>query len=95
MLIWGTRWSAFTLGQLSYACSHCRKTTIHSAIARKGKFTLFFMPLFPISKQYLISCNLCGLRLKAVNDLRSQLEQLEQTGHLPNAQGTAPSKSGG
>jgi DNA-directed RNA polymerase subunit RPC12/RpoP len=88
MLIWGTRWSSVTLGQLSYACSQCGKTTVHTAAVRKGKFTLFFIPLFPISKQYVISCNLCGLRLKAVDNLRTQLEGLEQTGKLPGAQHT-------
>jgi hypothetical protein len=50
MLIWGTRWSTTTPGQLPYNCSHCRKTTMYSAIVRKGKFTLFFIPLFPIGK---------------------------------------------
>jgi zinc-ribbon family len=88
MLIWGTRWSTVTLGQLSYLCSQCGKTTVHSAVIRKGKFTLFFIPIFPIRKQYLISCNLCGLRLKAVDDLRAQLVGLEQTGKLPGAQQT-------
>jgi hypothetical protein len=86
MLIWGTRWSTTTPGQLPYNCSHCRKTTMYSAIVRKGKFTLFFIPLFPIGKQYQIACNLCGLRLKAVDNLRTQLEVWEKTGRFPEAQ---------
>ena len=95
MLIWGIRWFATTLGQLSRMCSHCGKTTVHSAIVRKGKFTLFFIPLFPIGKQYLISCNLCGLRLKAVENLRAQLEVWDKTGTFPAPQnvGTLSSHS--
>jgi transcription elongation factor Elf1 len=93
MLIWGTRWSAITLGQLAYTCSRCGKTTVHSAIIRKGKFTLFFIPIFPIGKQYLIACNLCGLRLKAVDNLRTQLEQWKQTGKFPEAQQVSASAS--
>jgi len=86
MLIWGIRWFTTTLGQLSYSCSHCQKTTVYSAIIRRGKFTLFFIPIFPIGRQYLIVCNLCGLRLKAVDNLRAQLEAWEKTGKFPEAQ---------
>jgi transcription elongation factor Elf1 len=93
MLIWGIRWFATTLGQLSYNCSHCGKTTVHSAIIRTGKFTLFFIPLFPIGKQYLIACNLCGLRLKAVDNLRAQLEVWGKTGKFPATQGATISAS--
>ena len=93
MLIWGIRWIAITLGQLSYSCSHCQKTTVHSAIIRKGRFTLFFIPIFPIGKQYLIVCNLCGLRLKAVGNLQAQLEVWEKTGKFPEPQKVGASVS--
>ena len=86
MLIWGIRWFTTTLGQLLYPCSQCGKKTVHTAIVRKGRFTLFFIPIFPIGKQYQILCNLCGLRLKAVDNLRAQLEVWEKTGRLPDAQ---------
>jgi hypothetical protein len=59
---------------------------MHTAIVRKGRFTLFFIPLFPIGKRYQIVCNLCGLRLKAVDNLRAQLEVWEKTGRFPDAQ---------
>jgi len=86
MLIWGIRWFTTTLGQLLYPCSQCGKKTVHTAIVRKGRFTLFFIPIFPIGKQYQILCNLCGLRLKAVDNLRAQLEVWEKTGRFPDAQ---------
>jgi hypothetical protein len=86
MLIWGIRWFTTVLGQLLYACTHCQKSTMHTATVRKGRFTLFFIPIFPIGKQYLITCNLCGLRLKAVDNLRAQLETWEKTGRLPEPQ---------
>ena len=86
MLIWGIRWFTTTLGQLLYPCSQCGKKTVHSALVRKGRFTLFFIPLFPIGKKYLIACNLCGLRLRAVDNLRNQLEIWEKTGRFPDPQ---------
>ena len=90
MIIWGIRWTAVILGQLLYACSHCQKQTMHSAIVRKGKFTLFFIPIFPVGRQYMISCNLCGLRLRAVGNLEAQLQQWEKTGQFPSGGTPAP-----
>lgn len=78
MIIWGIRWFAKTLGQLLYGCSNCGKKTVHSAVVQKGWFTLFFIPLIPIGKKYVIVCNLCGLRLKAVDNLKGQLEVWER-----------------
>ena len=86
MIIWGIRWFAKTLGQLLYGCSNCGKKTVHSAVVQKGWFTLFFIPLIPIGKKYVIVCNLCGLRLKAVDNLRNQLETWEKTGRFPDPQ---------
>ena len=86
MLIWGIRWFTTTLGQLLYPCSQCGKKTVHSAVVQKGWFTLFFIPLIPIGKKYVIVCNLCGLRLKAVDNLRNQLETWEKTGRFPDPQ---------
>jgi zinc-ribbon family len=84
MLIWGIRWFTTVLGQLLYVCSHCQKSTMHTATVRKGRFTLFFIPIIPIGKQYLITCNLCGLRLKAVDNLRAQLETWEKPENFQN-----------
>ncbi len=89
MLIFGTRWAAVVLGQITYSCSHCQRQTVHSAIVRTGKCTLFFIPLFPISKKYLISCNVCGLRLQAVDNLLGQLKDWERTGQLSSAASAA------
>jgi zinc-ribbon family len=89
MLILGTRWKAVTIGQLLYACSHCRKQTMHSTVVRRGKFTLFFIPLFPVGRKYFIVCNLCGLRLQATSDLLAQLQLWEKTGQFPSAESLA------
>jgi hypothetical protein len=80
MLIWGIRWKTVPLGQLAYNCSHCGRATIHSAFVAKGKVTIFFIPLIPIGVKYMMVCNLCGLRLKAIGDLKEQLKGLERTG---------------
>ena len=91
-VIFGRRWKETTLGQISYSCSHCAKTTFHSAIVRKGRFTLFFIPVIPLSTRYIIKCNMCGLKLKPVGTLHQQIVTWHRTGKFPAAvqQGAAP-----
>jgi hypothetical protein len=83
MLIWGFRWTSVVLGQLTFACSHCARSIVHTGLVQKGMFTLFFIPIFPVGKKYLIVCNLCGLRRQASGDLQEQLKQWQQTGQFP------------
>jgi len=87
--IWGSRRTTKPLGQIEYSCSKCRKTAVHTANVVTGKFTFFFVPIFTLRKQYLIVCNLCGLRLKAVDNLLAQLQAWEKTGRLPPAKSPA------
>jgi hypothetical protein len=89
MLIFGTRWTLVVLGQLLCACSNCQRDTVHSAMVNKGKFTLFFIPLFPIGRKFLIACNVCGLRRQAVGTLFIQLQQWEKTGLFPSVESLA------
>jgi hypothetical protein len=59
---------------------------MHSAIVSKGKFTLFWIPIFPIGRKYLVQCNVCGLRRNAVANLYLQLQQWDKTGQFPSAE---------
>jgi len=81
-IIWGRRWKTIPLGQLAYPCSHCGGSTF-TAVVEKGFITLFFVPLIPIGRRYMIGCNVCGLRLRAVAQLQEQLKELERTRQLP------------
>jgi hypothetical protein len=82
MLIWGVRWKTVPLGQVAYHCSNCVRSTVHTALVERGKITVFFIPMIPIGTRYMIVCNLCGLRLKAVANLKEQLQELERTGEV-------------
>jgi hypothetical protein len=62
---------------------------MHSAMVNKGKFTLFFIPIFPIGRKDLIACNVCGLRRQAVGTLFLQLQQWEKTGDFPSPEAIA------
>jgi zinc-ribbon family len=89
MLIWGTRWVTVVLGQFIRQCSNCPGSA-QSGVVRKGKFTLFFIPIFPIGKDYLLVCNVCGLRLRAVGSLLEELKQMDQPQACKNCGSALP-----
>jgi hypothetical protein len=93
MLIWGFRWKAFSFRQIAYSCSRCGRSTVHTAIVERGRLTIFFIPVIPIGSRYGIICNLCGLRLRAVGDLKEQLQGLERTGQLDTRTGPIADKT--
>ncbi|MCL1915021.1 MAG: zinc ribbon domain-containing protein [Eubacteriaceae bacterium] len=43
-----------------FACSQCGNTDFYDLIRVRKWFTLFFVPIFPISTQYWASCPHCG-----------------------------------
>ncbi|MBN1483645.1 MAG: zinc ribbon domain-containing protein [Chloroflexia bacterium] len=49
------------LGQQTRYCTRCEKETAHTAIQQQQWFTLFFIPVIPLSgKKVVDRCNLCG-----------------------------------
>lgn len=49
------------LGQHIRLCLHCQREAFHSIRQQQRWFTLFFVPVFPISgKETLDRCNVCG-----------------------------------
>ncbi len=60
-IIFGTRYRVKQLGQDMQACLRCGRETVHTTLTRQMWFTLFFIPVFPISKNSTLQvCNLCG-----------------------------------
>lgn len=60
MLIWGFRVSTALLATLVYVCDRCGRHAAHQLAKRVRKFTLFFIPLFPVGTKYLDTCVACG-----------------------------------
>ncbi|MCE5198191.1 zinc ribbon domain-containing protein [bacterium] len=49
------------IGTENRFCSYCGRETPHTIYARRMWFSLFFIPLFPVSrKQIIMRCNSCG-----------------------------------
>jgi hypothetical protein len=42
------------------SCQYCRSFVHHTLAERATKFTLFFIPLFTVSRKFQITCSNCG-----------------------------------
>ena len=60
MLIFGLGVTEKLLVTLVFICETCGNNAAHHLIKRVRKFSLFFIPLFPVSTKYVDSCTACG-----------------------------------
>jgi hypothetical protein len=60
MLIWGWRTYVQQLVMLTLVCGHCHNPAAHNLFRRVTKLTLFFIPLFPLSRKFGLQCTFCG-----------------------------------
>ncbi|WP_030863135.1 zinc-ribbon domain-containing protein [Streptomyces sp. NRRL S-37] len=74
MIIFGTKGYLYQLAILTLVCAQCGNPAAHTLRKRVTKFTLFFVPLFPVSTKYTTQCTFCGAEQKVT---REQAEQLQ------------------
>ena len=60
MVIFGFRTKVFLLTMLTLVCPRCGNPAAHPLHKAVTKFTLFFIPTFPVSTKYLVECVNCG-----------------------------------
>ncbi|MCP2164948.1 zinc ribbon domain-containing protein [Goodfellowiella coeruleoviolacea] len=89
MIIWGFRTTTLQLVMLTLLCRGCGNPAAHSLNRRVTKFTLFFIPLFPVSKKHHLQCTFCGLAYEIdranADQLLAQAQGQPQPGY-PQAQ---------
>lgn len=61
-IIWGSRVKETTLGNLGaiWRCDHCNNDSHYRVFKRATWFTLFWIPIFPYSTKYYVTCPVCG-----------------------------------
>ncbi|WP_369390425.1 zinc-ribbon domain-containing protein [Streptomyces sp. CG1] len=68
-------------------CKNCQRSTIHSLRYAQKKFTLYFIPLAPLSTQHYLQCNVCGATSEITKDRATELQQQKEmdqkSGPLP------------
>jgi hypothetical protein len=60
ILIWGIKSYVRLLGIVTLVCGNCHNPAAQRVVQRIRKFTLFWIPLFPVKRQTLLTCTFCG-----------------------------------
>jgi len=82
LIIFGTSTRAVQIAMLNLLCAFCGNPSAHSLRKRVTKFSLFFIPLFPISPaKFFLQCTFCGGASEIPKDSADQL--LGQAGGAP------------
>lgn len=74
MIIFGTKGYVYQLAILTLVCGRCGNPSAHTLRRRVTKFTLFFVPLFPLSSSYRTQCTFCGAEQKLTHEQATQLQ---------------------
>jgi hypothetical protein len=72
---------------LMLLCGQCGNPAAHSLRKRVTKFSLFFVPLFPVSTKYVTQCTFCGAERRVERDEAERLQAQGSQGG-PGDQGT-------
>ncbi|CAM5505954.1 hypothetical protein GCM10010329_63740 [Streptomyces spiroverticillatus] len=83
MIIFGTRGYIYQLAILTLLCGHCGNPAAHTLRKHVTKFTLFFIPLFPVSTKYATQCTFCGAERRVE---REEAERLQAQGGMGGGQ---------
>ncbi|ARE78427.1 MULTISPECIES: zinc-ribbon domain-containing protein [unclassified Streptomyces] len=74
MIIFGTKLYLYQLAILTLACRRCGYSAAHTLTKHVSKFTLFFVPLFPVSTQYVTQCTYCGMEQAGTKEWAEQVQ---------------------
>ncbi|MFE0486643.1 zinc-ribbon domain-containing protein [Streptomyces griseoaurantiacus] len=86
MIIFGTRGYLYQLAILTLVCGRCGNPSAHTLRKRVTKFTLFFIPLFPVSVKYATQCTFCGAETKIIKEQADPLLAQATAGQAPAQQ---------
>ncbi len=74
MIIFGTKAYLYQLAILTLVCRHCGYSAAHTLRKHVTKFTLFFVPLFPVSTAYATQCTFCGMEQEVTKEWAEQAQ---------------------
>ena len=101
MIIFGTRAYLQAVAMVNFICTNCHNPAAQRVMRRVVRFTLFFIPLFPVSSSYTTTCTFCGLTTR-INKEQAEsyavYAQQQQAGYaqpqVPNFQQPAAQLNG-
>lgn len=86
VIIFGTKGYLYTLAMMTLVCGRCGNPAAHTLKKQVTKFTLFFVPLFPITTKYVTQCTFCGAAQQLAKEQAEQL-QAQAVAHAQPQQG--------
>lgn len=87
MLIWGWRTRIYVLAMTTFLCGRCGNPASHAVRKAVTKFTLFFIPLFPIGVKYSAQCTFCGIENRIPKEDAVRLQAQEEQGQQQPSEG--------
>ncbi|WP_107655034.1 zinc ribbon domain-containing protein [Nocardia suismassiliense] len=94
MVIFGWRQYAHRLAVLTMVCTSCGNPAAHILRKLVTKFTLFFVPLIPLSTKHSLQCTWCGAESKLTKQQATELAGRAQTENVHSGQPADPSWHG-
>ncbi|MBO0842860.1 MAG: zinc-ribbon domain-containing protein [Nocardioides sp.] len=88
LIIFGFKTYTKLLATLSIVCPNCHNPAAHRLFKITRKFTLFFIPLFPVSVRRRIDCTFCGYAQKLSKEQADQVMSSAQQTEQPAAPGS-------
>ncbi len=79
ILLFGTRAYIDPIVTVTFVCAFCGLSVPQQVYRRVNRFTLFFLPLFTLSRRHFVECSNCG----------GTTQITEQQAHLMQRQATA------
>ena len=68
MLIFGLSSKQVLLATLYYVCEVCGNQAAHQLVKHMRRFTLFFIPIFPVGTRYEDTCTFCARTIDVPRD---------------------------
>ena len=90
LIIFGFRSTVRVLATALMACGRCGQTGAHRLVRIRRWFTLFFLPVIPISSRVVQTCLVCGLALHVTAPQAEQVVALSARQHEAWAGGHGP-----
>jgi hypothetical protein len=72
-IIFGWRTTMRRVAMLTLLCHVCRNQAAHPLDKLTKKFSLFFIPVFPFSTRYQLTCTACGTSQPVMKDTAREL----------------------
>lgn len=84
-IIFGTRRKVKkSHGRTIYHCNHCNNNAYWDIVEVVEWFTLFFIPIFPVQRDYYLMCPICSHGAKISSQEYKRLMTMPQENYFPN-----------